>query len=134
MIPADFVDDVHTRLILYKRLANCADQTAIDRMKVELIDRFGLLPDATQTLIETHRLRLRARALGIRKVECASGGGRLIFSEQAAIDPIKLVKLIQTEPSKYRLTADTLKITQPLDDLAARTGLVNRLMQELTPA
>ncbi len=134
LIPADFVDDVHTRLILYKRLANCADQTALDRMKVELIDRFGLLPDATQTLIETHRLRLRARALGIRKVECASGGGRLIFSEQAAIDPIKLVKLIQTEPSKYRLTADTLKITQPLDDLAARTGLVNRLMQELTPA
>ncbi|HUM99709.1 MAG TPA: transcription-repair coupling factor [Halothiobacillus sp.] len=134
LIPADFVDDVHTRLILYKRLANCADQTAIDRMKVELIDRFGLLPEATQTLIETHRLRLRARAVGIRKIECAAGGGRFIFAEHAAIDPVKLVKLIQTEPSKYRLTADTLKITQPLDNLAARSGMVIQLLNALSAA
>ncbi len=134
LIPADFVDDVHARLILYKRLANCADQTAIDRMKVELIDRFGLLPDATQTLIETHRLRLRARAVGIRKIECAAGGGRFIFAEQAAIDPVKLVKLIQTEPSKYRLTTDTLKITQPLDNLAARSSMVVQLINALSAA
>lgn len=134
LIPADFVDDVHTRLILYKRLANCADQTAIDRMKVELIDRFGLLPEPTQTLIETHRLRLRARAVGVRKIECAAGGGRFIFAEQAAIDPVKLVKLIQTEPNKYRLTADTLKITQPLDTLAARSAMVVQLLTALSAA
>lgn len=137
LIPADFVADVHTRLILYKRLANCASQQEIDQMKIELIDRFGLLPDAVQTLIETHRLRLMARANGIRKIECASGGARLVFSEQAAIDPVKLVKLIQSEPNRYRLTADTLKITQTdndpsLDDLAARTTLIHRLIDELT--
>ncbi len=136
LIPADFVADVHTRLILYKRLANCADQTEIDRMKVELIDRFGLLPDATQTLIETHRLRLLARGIGIKKIECASGGARLVFSEQAAIDPVKLVKLIQTEPNRYRLTADTLKVTRAenepaWDDLAARNQVIQQLIKQL---
>lgn len=139
LIPADFVADVHTRLILYKRLANCADQQEIDRMKVELIDRFGLLPDAAQTLIETHRLRLQARTLGIKKIECASGGARLVFGEQAGVDPVKLVKLIQTEPNRYRLSADTLKVTlterdPPLEDLAARTKLIHRLIHELAAA
>ncbi|MCK9247195.1 MAG: hypothetical protein M0P11_09635 [Anaerolineaceae bacterium] len=105
-------------------------------MKVELIDRFGLLPDATQTLIETHRLRLLARGIGIKKIECASGGARLAFGEQAAIDPVKLVKLIQTEPNRYRLTADTLKVTRAenepaWDDLAARCQVIEQLIKQL---
>ena len=66
-------------------------------------------------------------------------GPFFVFSEQAAIDPVKLVKLIQTEPNRYRLTADTLKVTRTerdpeLDTLAARTNLINRLIQELVSA
>ncbi|ANJ67187.1 transcription-repair coupling factor [Halothiobacillus diazotrophicus] len=133
LIPADYVPDVHNRLILYKRLANCTEQNEIDQIKVELIDRFGLLPDPTQTLIETHRLRLRARDLGMRKLELASGGGRIVFTEHAAIDPVKLVKLVQSDPQKFRLTADTLKWTETMDDLAARTRFIERLLGSIAP-
>lgn len=133
LIPSDFVPDVHTRLILYKRLSSAPDDASIDQLKVELIDRFGLLPDPAHTLVETHRLRLKARTLGIKKLECASGGARVVFRPDARIDPAKLVRLIQREPQHYKLNADTLKITRPLPDLAERSRLVRQLLSELMP-
>ncbi|WP_407276293.1 transcription-repair coupling factor [Halothiobacillus sp. DCM-1] len=131
LIPEEFVPDVHTRLILYKRLSSATDDAAIDQLKVEFIDRFGLLPDAAQTLIETHRLRLLARAHGLKKIECAAGGARLVFRPDAAIDPAKLVRLIQREPQRFKLQAETLKVIEPLPDLAARSRLIRQLLSEL---
>jgi transcription-repair coupling factor (superfamily II helicase) len=61
LLPADFCGDVHERLSIYKRLANCETQGRIDDMQEELIDRFGKLPDAVKALIETHRLRIAAK-------------------------------------------------------------------------
>ncbi|HJW53722.1 MAG TPA: transcription-repair coupling factor, partial [Burkholderiaceae bacterium] len=57
LLPQDYCGDVHERLSLYKRLANCEMQDAIDGLQEEMIDRFGKMPDAAKTLIETHRLR-----------------------------------------------------------------------------
>ncbi len=133
LIPEDFIPDVHTRLILYKRLSNAANDAAIDQLKVELIDRFGLLPEPAQTLIETHRLRLLARTRGIRKIECAAGGARLVFRSDASVDPAKLVRLIQREPNRFTLQAETLKVTDTLPDRSTRSRLIRQLLDELTP-
>jgi len=133
LIPDDYVPDVHTRLILYKRLSNCHDNAELDQVKVELIDRFGLLPEPVQTLVTTHRLRLRARELGIRKLEMAAGGGRLIFTEQPDIDPAILVKLVQQDPQRYQLNGHTFKIVQELPNAETRAGCAEDLMTRLRP-
>ncbi|HEX7338585.1 MAG TPA: transcription-repair coupling factor, partial [Rhodanobacteraceae bacterium] len=45
LIPDDYLPDVHTRLTLYKRIASARDDDALRDLKIEMIDRFGLLPD-----------------------------------------------------------------------------------------
>jgi transcription-repair coupling factor (superfamily II helicase) len=50
LLPADYCGDVHERLVLYKRLANCETPDALDGMQEELVDRFGKLPEAARAL------------------------------------------------------------------------------------
>lgn len=45
LLPSNYCPDIHERLVIYKRLANCDDDEALDEMQEELIDRFGLLPE-----------------------------------------------------------------------------------------
>ena len=77
LLPSDFCGDVHERLSIYKRLANSATLDAIDDMQEEMIDRFGKLPDAVKALVETHRLRVSAKTVGIIKNIKLSGQDKL---------------------------------------------------------
>ncbi|MDD3609814.1 MAG: transcription-repair coupling factor [Halothiobacillaceae bacterium] len=121
LIPTDYIPDVHTRLILYKRIASASNTAALDALKVEMIDRFGLLPEPTQTLFTVSELRQLASAIGVRKLEFAAYGGRLVFVEKPDIDPARLIALIQREPAVYSLAgADTLRLRADLADPAAR--------------
>ncbi|MFW6322771.1 MAG: transcription-repair coupling factor, partial [Guyparkeria sp.] len=131
LIPEDYVADVHTRLTLYKRLSTAVDDDALNELKVELIDRFGLLPEPVTALIETHRLRIRARDLGIRKLEITARGGRLVFGENARVDPGKLVAAVQADPQTYRLSADTLRFTREMPTLDERLETVRALLDDL---
>ena len=71
LLPSDYCGDIHQRLVIYKRLANCNTQEDLDDMQQELIDRFGLLPEPAQTLLDSHRLRILAKPLGISKVDAS---------------------------------------------------------------
>ena len=102
LIPEDYLPDVHARLILYKRIASARDQDALDDLKVEMIDRFGLLPDPLRHLFRTTAIKLAASSLGISRVDVGGNGGRLEFTNEAAIDPLTIVKLVQREPGTYR--------------------------------
>ncbi len=132
LLPDDYVADVHTRLILYKRIASLATEQELDEMRVELIDRFGLLPQPAQNLMRQASLRLRAQALGIRKLEAGPQGGRIVFEPQPPIDPMSIVKLMQQEPKTYQLGGqDTLRFTAPMDEVSIRFGFVEQLLNKL---
>lgn len=66
LIPEDYLPDVHARLILYKRIANAADEDGLKELQVEMIDRFGLLPEPTKNLVRLTLLKLQAEKLGIK--------------------------------------------------------------------
>ncbi|MEW6764474.1 MAG: transcription-repair coupling factor [Pseudomonadota bacterium] len=133
LLPDDYVADVHTRLILYKRIASLATQQELDEMRVELIDRFGLLPPAAQNLLRQASLRLRAQTLGIRKVEAGPQGGRILFEPQPPIDPMSIVKLMQKEPKTYQLGGqDTLKFLTTMDSPDRRFAFIDDLLGKLT--
>ncbi len=103
LIPEDYVPDVHLRLVLYKRIASTASREELDELKVEMIDRFGPLPPFAQSLFRSTYLKLRAGALGIRKLDAGATNGYIIFEEQNKIDPKHVLKLIQGKPKEYRL-------------------------------
>ncbi len=120
LLPGDFCGDVHERLSLYKRLANCATQGKIDDLQEEMIDRFGKLPDPARALVETHRLRVAAKTVGIVKIDAHDDAALLQFMPNPPIDAMRIIELIQNNRHFKLSGPDKLKITVSMPDLNAR--------------
>ncbi len=138
LIPEDYLGDVHMRLILYKRIANAATDPELRELHVEMIDRFGLLPAPVQSLFQVASLKLKARPLGIRKIELGPRGGWLQFEKEPNIDAGVIIQFIQTKPHIYRLEKspeghDKLRVTALLPDAANRLSVAEYLLAVLTP-
>ncbi len=134
LLPADYVPDVHMRLVLYKRIASTADEETLEDLATELVDRFGSLPQAAQRLFDATRLKQCARRLGIRAIHADSGGTRIDFSPNPVIDTTALIKRVQTDPRHYRLQGEKrLSVRRELPDYAERYELVSHLLATLTP-
>ena len=132
LIPDDYLPDVHTRLVLYKRIASLPDTTCLDEMEIELVDRFGSLPKPTKNLMKLTQLRLRAEALGIKKVLLHAKGGTLEFDATASLDPNKLISLIQSDPQRYQMQgAHTLKLRYVQADAEERFAVLEKLFSAL---
>ncbi len=134
LIPEDYLPDVHTRLVLYKRIANAADTQALERLQVEMIDRFGLLPQPTKNLFALAEMKLKAESLGIERIDANQGGGRIQFTPEPAIDVEALLKLVQTQPDLFRLDGpQMLRFQANLEDPGERLAFVQKLLDQLTP-
>jgi transcription-repair coupling factor (superfamily II helicase) len=121
LIPDDYLGDVHTRLTLYKRIASARNEEDLRDLQVEMIDRFGLLPEPTKHLFTVASLKLLATPLGIRKLDFGANGGRVVFRENPNVDPHIIIKLIQNLPRVYKLAGqDRLKITLDLPGASER--------------
>ena len=132
LIPEDYLPDVFTRLTLYKRIAGCRHGEALRELQVEMIDRFGLLPQQVKDLFAVTALRQRAEQIGIRKIDAGGQWGRLEFSEQTVVNPLALVKLVQSAPNRYRLDGATaLRFALNADSSAERLEAVNTLLDQL---
>jgi transcription-repair coupling factor (superfamily II helicase) len=131
LLPADYCNDVHERLVLYKRLANCEAVDALDLLREELVDRFGPLPDPARALIECHRLRLLGKPLGIARIDATESAIQLQFVRNAPIDPARVLALVQKRRN-YRLAGpDRLRIGLELPDVKARVSAIRDAFGEL---
>ena len=132
LLPEDYLPDVHSRLVMYKRIANAADNDALRELQVEMIDRFGILPEATKDLIRVTELKLKAEPIGIKKIEAGPSSGRLIFNEQPNIDPMRIIDLIQKQGKVFKLDGqDKLRFLMPMDSPEERIEAVDKVLDEL---
>jgi len=131
LLPNDYCGDIHQRLVIYKRLANCATQNELDEMYQELIDRFGLLPDPAHRLLDCHRLRIAAKPLGIIKVDASSEAIQIQFKPNPPIDPMKIITLIQSKRHVKLNGQDKLRIELKYGDIAQRVLAVKHFFAEL---
>jgi len=124
LIPDDYLGDVAARLTLYKRIASAGSAAALRELQVEMIDRFGLLPEAIKALFEIAELRLIAERIG--------QGGRVVFSEQTRADPTALIRLIQERSIDYRMDGpQKLRILIQEEDEAIRFNETRKLLERL---
>jgi transcription-repair coupling factor (superfamily II helicase) len=131
LLPADYCDDVHERLVIYKRLANCESPDALEAMHEELIDRFGLLPPHAQTLLATHELRVLGKAIGIARIDASESGVQLQFVPHPPIDASRVIQLIQRNRS-YRLAGqDKLKVSAEQHAVSDRVARIKGIFREL---
>ncbi len=129
LLPSDYVQDVHTRLILYKRIASAKENEALDELKVEFINRFGLLPTPANSLFRATEFKLQCEKLGVKKLEAGANGGRFLFDKNPKIDPGKLIDLIQKSPQEFKFDGqDTFKFMYQLDEPEARIEYIAGLL------
>jgi transcription-repair coupling factor (superfamily II helicase) len=132
LLPEDYIPDVHMRLIQYKRIASAESADVLRELKVEMIDRFGLLPDQALALFDVTALKLFAQPFGIKKIEAGPQGGKLHFDGEPNFDPMRIIQLIQTQPDRYRLDSEQrLCFNDDLSDPRSRVDKVHRLLQEV---
>src|SRR5690606_450617 len=128
----DYMPDVHTRLVHYKRIAKAASRDALDQHQVELIDRFGLLAPPTKTLFEVTWLKLLAQRPGAARPEAGRGGGTLRVQQRANVDPTAHMRMVEDLPMSYELDGPfKLKFTGQLASDQARIRGAERLVLEL---
>ena len=132
LIPDDYLPDIHSRLILYKRIASARDDSELRDLQVEMIDRFGLLPAPVKTLFRVTELKLRAMPIGVKKIEAGPKGGRIVFGPDPKVDAAKLVRLIQQQHKIYKLDGkDKLRFIRELPDAETRAAEVERLLEQI---
>ena len=117
--------------MLYKRLANCASDEALERLTEELVDRFGPLPDPARTLLEAHRLRIQGAPLGVSKIDAAPSGIVVQFVPEPPVEPKKILALVQSSRI-YRLPGpDRVKIEMKHEDIKQRAAEVRQFLRKL---
>ncbi|MBN2647656.1 MAG: transcription-repair coupling factor [Thiotrichales bacterium] len=135
LIPEDYLPDVHSRLVLYKRLASAESADALYELEVEMIDRFGLLPEAAKNLLAVTEIKLLAEPLGIIKIDGSEAMLRVVFNQAPAIDPLKLIELIQRHPKKYQLKGQSeLKFFDTMPTLESRVKALKQLIKRISLA
>ena len=134
LIPDDYLPDIHTRLILYKRIGNTKNSLELRELQVEMIDRFGLLPDYVKNLFRVTTLRQRAEQLGIIKLQAGAANGTIEFGAETTVEPLTIVQLVQQQPDLYQLQGAThLRYTLDMHDAEERLQICEELLDLLSP-
>ena len=133
LIPEDYLPDIHARLVLYKRISNTETVEDLRELQVEMIDRFGLLPEPVKTLFSVTGLKQQAEKLGIKKIEANVGGGRIIFTSAPNINTDQLIMLIQTQAQVYKFDGvDKLRFIKPFETTEQKFDFIIGLLDQLT--
>ncbi|GGD55460.1 transcription-repair coupling factor [Lacimicrobium alkaliphilum] len=131
LLPEDYIADVNIRLSLYKKVANCKTKDDLDELRVELIDRFGLLPDAAKNLMMISELKQDAKNLGISKIEASAQGGFVEFEQDTPIDPGFIIQLLQSQPAIYKLDGpQKLRFNIKTEEHQQRVTLVQDMLNQ----
>ena len=134
LIPDDYLPDIHARLVLYKRIANTETAEDLRELQIEMIDRFGLLPDAVKTLFAITELKQKAAKLGVKKIDVNASGGRIVFNANPTINTEMLIGLIQKEAQVYKFDgADKLRFLKPFGETEQKLEFISLLLEKLTP-
>ncbi|HHJ34425.1 MAG TPA: transcription-repair coupling factor, partial [Gammaproteobacteria bacterium] len=133
LIPDDYVYDIHQRLMLYKRISSADNREQLDDIRVELIDRFGLLPEYLKNLFSITEIKLVAQDIGITKIESVDSGIRFIFDEKPNIDPMKLIEMIQTQSRLYHFDGKhTFRILETKENIDERAKQIYDVIDALS--
>jgi len=133
LIPDKYLPDVHNRLVLYKRIANAKTPHDLEALQIEMIDRFGLLPEPVKNLFKITELKLLAEPIGIVKIEASETVGRIVFEAEPNLDPMVVLDLIRLQPKHYKLNAQNqIKFFFEMPNFDERYQTVVKILSQLT--
>ena len=135
-IDESYVPEENQRLRLYKKIAGAASEAAVAEVRAEMEDRYGTPPDATVYLLEASLIRLECERIGIAQVDRKRAELHIGFTEKAAIDPQRLMRLVAKNAKRGAQFTPQGLLKYPL--AASRSDEVlleiHELIDELAPA
>ena len=131
LLPEGYCPDIHERLVLYKRLATCENEGQINSIHEELVDRFGLPEQPVKTLLDSHRLRLAAKTLGITAIDASTDALTLTFGKHTVVEPADIILLMQSNKNYRMAGADKLRVSAVMEDVEARIKTVRAVLGKL---
>ena len=132
LIPETYVEDLTTRLSLYKRLSGLIEEDEIDAFAAELVDRFGALPEEVQNLIEIISLKKYCKIAGISRLDVGPKGIVLSFRKNQFKHPDRLIAFISSKLGLVKLRPDhKLVYTKSFDDPKTRYQGVMKYVNEI---
>ena len=132
LFPESYLGNTHTRLVLYKRIANAATLEELEEIQIETIDRFGLLPDAGKNLFRLTAMRLQAEQIGIRKMDIGTQGGLIEFHERINVDPSVILTLVHDDPARHQLGGPgSLRLKGEMEEPEIRLRICEKLLDTL---
>jgi transcription-repair coupling factor (superfamily II helicase) len=131
-IPSTYVDSEAQRLELYRRLATVETDADLDRLRQELVDRFGALPEPVQRLLEVVECKILARQLTLERVEQQRDAVLLSFHPRTSIDSTVLLQWLQSAVPDFGFQSEHV-IRLPLggDTPQVRLALLKKHLQQL---
>jgi len=93
-IDESYISEENQRLRMYKRIAGVDSDSALDEVRSELEDRYGPLPSSVEHLLQAARLRIECERIGVAQVDRKRDQLHIRFTETAAVDPGRLMKLV----------------------------------------
>jgi transcription-repair coupling factor (superfamily II helicase) len=97
-IPQDYIADENLRMTFYKKIASATTDSRFDDIRAEMRDRFGALPANVENLFHFVRLKQFAQRLGVVSIVREGARGVVKLTQQARIDPNKLLNIIHADP------------------------------------
>ncbi len=132
LIPDAYVHDLPVRLSLYRRLASMTEQEDIDRIAIEMVDRFGPMPEEVQNLLDIIAIKQLCKKAGIEKVEAGPKGAVVSFRKNQFSAVEKLIAYVHKQLGTVKLRPDQkLAYLRAWDNIAIRMKGVRTLAQDL---
>jgi len=131
LLPETYCSDVHERLTLYKRMANCESRERLDELREELVDRFGVLPEPARALLECHALRIAAKPVGVARVDATHESVQLQFIKNPPIDGAKIISMVQRRKDLRLSGPEKLRMEAKMPGWPERAKAVQELLLQL---
>ena len=130
LLPEDYIPDVQQRLRIYRDMASM-DEEELSQWRMELVDRYGELPQPADTLLRQHAIRLKAEKLGVQRLKWDARGGRIEFADNCKVEPQKIISLVQSDDD-YKLSGPSgIRINKSFDDAEQQCEFIIQLLTKL---
>jgi transcription-repair coupling factor (superfamily II helicase) len=100
LIPQDYIPQEDIRILFYRKLSDAGSQETIENVRLELLDRFGKIPQETQMLLNIAKLRLLAQKIGVERIYEDSKYLYIYFFETLDFSNLDIIKLINNYSNK----------------------------------
>jgi transcription-repair coupling factor (superfamily II helicase) len=110
-IDEQYVPDMNQRLMVYRKVASARTEPELTRVIDEIRDRYGALPSSVLNLVEYGRIRVAADRLGVETIDREGQAVVIRFRQNARIDPVRLVKVVEEWPGATLVPPVSLKLS-----------------------